>query len=635
MCGIVGYVGSKDGATLKDELPEQLGRLDYRGYDSAGLAWKTPEGIIEVVRRKGKIPVLIEALAPATVRGFVGIGHTRWATHGPPSDGNAHPQTDQEADGAPIRVAVVHNGIIENADDLKEMLRRRGHYFTSVTDTVVIPHLIRMYLDDGDDEITAIQKTLSVLRGAYAVAILIAGPEPVLYAARRQSPLVIGIAADGYYVASSEQAFVGEATELVELNDGEMVILKQGAPYDLRTFENETICRATEPLRLTLEEISRGDYRHFMLKEIFEQPEAIRRAFAGRISDNGSPVIDLGGIRTKPELAEWLAVDLERIVLVACGTAWHACRVGQRMLQKLIGLPVEVEYASEFITGYNPINDRTLVIAVSQSGETADTLEAVRKAKKQGARIWSICNVPRSTLTKEADSGMFLHSGVEKGVASTKAYTSMIVCLILFTLKLAEIRGTDRVTETGRREIIEAVRRLPEQIEDLLTLSAEIRALAERFADSTNFYYLGRGYNFPTALEGALKLKEISYIHAEGYPAAEMKHGPIALIDKDMPVVFIALRDDSTTYDKVRSNIEEVASRHGTVILIASEGDDLPARLMADGKVLCSFAIPNTLSVCSAILASIPLQLLAYHLADLRGCDIDQPRNLAKSVTVE
>ncbi|MDD5342429.1 MAG: glutamine--fructose-6-phosphate transaminase (isomerizing) [Patescibacteria group bacterium] len=670
MCGIIGFVGNPGSDQLRRILIGGLERMEYRGYDSAGMAWLEEDGCIRVVKTQGKVADLDRALNGIPVKGCVGIAHTRWATHGPPSDINAHPHTDQPNRMA--QIALVHNGIIDNASVLRERLRQEGREFVSETDTEVLAVLIGKFLEHGDDLVTAIQRTHALVKGAYAIVVLLKRGTGQLVAACHGSPLVVGVGEGCTFVASDRLAFVGTAKKTLFLEDDEMVILTADS-YDHRTLANQQVERELVELRISLDAIAKGGQKHFMLKEILEQPTVITNTLTGRVIDGPEPRVHLGGLRTKIEIGgrsmtigDFLQNHLERVVITACGTSWHAGLIGERMLEALLGLPVKVVYASEFITGFTPINNRTLVITISQSGETKDTIEAARKAKRQGAIVWNISNVVGSTLSRVADSGVYLHVGPEIGVASTKAFTAQIVALALFTLKLVELRNPAWVTDTRRQEIANALLALPAQMERVVADAKHARDIAFQFAcrsrwlcrcfkylaqsrtprsvswlmrliGASNALYLGRGYNFHAALEGALKLKEISYVHADGYAAGEMKHGSIALIDKRMPVVVIVPEkgEDEETYARVISNIEEVAARKGRVILIASEGDSNPEELRCGGKVERILWIPKTLAMLTPVLASIHLQLLAYHIAEMRGCPIDQPRNLAKSVTVE
>ncbi len=608
MCGIVGYVGNR---TATPVLIEGLKRLEYRGYDSAGVAIMNGKGV-ETRRAAGKISRLEAALDTSPVYGKMGIAHTRWATHGPPTETNAHPHVSQDG-----RIAVVHNGIIENATTLKAELEARGYVFQSDTDTEVLSHLIEAAYA-GNLE-AAVIEALRQVEGTYGIAVISSDEKEKIVAARKGSPLLLGIGEGEYYVASDASAILAHTRHVVYLDDGDVaVVTPEGYKVlDLNATAHE---KAVTRIDWDLAQIERGGYPHFMLKEIFEQPISIENTMRGRlIIEEGFS--KLGGLNiTKDDL---LAID--NIVITACGTSWHSALIGEMMIEELCRIPVEVEYASEFRYRNPIITPTTLCIVISQSGETADTLAAMREAKRRGARTLGLVNVVGSTIAREDDGGIYLHAGPEIGVASTKAFTSQVLALALFTLKLARLR--DMSVERGR-EMAQAMARLPGQIQDILERAPEIEAVADEFKRASNFLYLGRGYNFPAALEGALKLKEISYIHAEGYPAAEMKHGPIALIDEMMPVVFIAPHD--SVFEKITSNIQEVRARKGRIIAITTRNE--PSLV---GKIDYEFRIPETIDLLTPILASVPLQLLAYYIAVKRGCNVDQPRNLAKSVTVE
>ncbi|MBI2984823.1 MAG: glutamine--fructose-6-phosphate transaminase (isomerizing) [Candidatus Kerfeldbacteria bacterium] len=624
MCGIVGYIGQRPVLPL---LVQGLERVEYRGYDSAGVAWLEPPGQIVVRKRQGKVAELVSALSGQSTTSTVGLAHTRWATHGVPSDVNAHPHASCRHD-----VVLVHNGTIDNFRELRTTLEAEGHTFRSDTDSEVLVHLIERFLDQGDGLVQAVQKMHAVVSGAYGIVVMTNREPGRLVAARHGSPLVLGVADHGMFVASDATAFRSQTDRVVYLEDGEMAVMHE-REFTPLTLENQSITKEVERLEWTVEQIMKGGYPHFMLKEIMEQPEALRRTLAGRLSADGNARVVLGGLeRIRPFLVE----KLERVVITACGTSWHAGLIGKRMLEKILGLPVSVEYASELATGFSYIDGRTLCIAISQSGETKDTIAAARRAKTQGAVVWNIGNVVGASLTRVADAGMYLHVGPEIGVASTKAFTAQVAALSLFALCLAELRPSN-LTDQGRADIETALKALPDQVAQILAADDAVRQLAPEFKSATNCLFLGRGYNFPTALEGALKLKEISYIHAEGYPAGEMKHGPIALIDERMPVVVIAPQEGESevTYPKVMANLEEVAARRGRVTLIASRGDEHPQALQAEGKIDHVLWMPHTRAMFTPILAGVYCQLLAYHVAVLRGCDVDQPRGLAKSVTVE
>ncbi len=610
MCGIVGYTGRLDSVPI---LLEGLKRLEYRGYDSAGIAVLAGKGI-SLRRVAGKIARLEESLSKDNGRmaGPTGIAHTRWATHGVPSERNAHPQLDLSG-----RIAVVHNGIIENYEALKKFLAKEGHTFRSETDTEVLAHLIGHFYD-GTLE-TAVQKALREVRGTYGIAVVSSDEPEKIVGARNGSPLVVGVGQGENFVASDVCAILRHTRQVVYLADQEMAVLTPDA-VRTTTIENESIDKEIEEIAWNLEMAEKGGYEHFMLKEIFEQPRSIENGMRGRLVEETGDA-HLGGLN----LSEEKLRSLRRIIITACGTSWHAGLIGEYMIEEFARIPVEVEYASEFRYRSPIIEEDTLVVAISQSGETADTLAAMREAQRKGAKVLGICNVVGSTIAREADGGIYIHAGPEIGVASTKAFTSQITVLAILTLLLARMRA---MSQADGQRMVRALREIPSQVEQILAKADQVRAIAKAHKNHANFLYLGRGYNFPIALEGALKLKEISYIHAEGYPAAEMKHGPIALIDKNMPVVFIATRD--AAYEKMLGNLQEVKARHGRIIAVASEGDTLIAE-KADHVI----TIPRTLDALTPILAVIPLQLLAYEMAVERGCDVDQPRNLAKSVTVE
>jgi glucosamine--fructose-6-phosphate aminotransferase (isomerizing) len=608
MCGIVGYVGPQEATPI---LLEGLRKLEYRGYDSAGLAVVNGRGL-EIAKEAGRLSELEALVLEEPPSGRLGIAHTRWATHGPPTRVNAHPHLS--CDG---QIGVVHNGIIENAAALKERLVAAGHEFRSGTDTEVLAHLIEEH-DEGDLE-TAVRTALTKVEGTYGLAVVHGAEPDRIVAARMGSPLLIGLAPDAQYLASDAAAIVGHTRRVIYLEDGEMAVIT-AAGYKTTDLRNTHVDKRISEISWDVKEIQKGGFPHFMLKEIHEQPESLRNAMRGRLMLSDGTA-HLGGLNlTDEELAR-----IDRIVITACGTSWHAALVGEYMLEEATGIPVEVEYASEFRYRNPIVGPRTLVVVISQSGETADTQMAMREARRKGAKALGIINVVGSTIAREADGGIYLHAGPEIGVASTKAFTSQIVVLALLTLYL----GRRRLLSAERgREIALAMDRLPDQVQAILAREDEIREIARLYSDTTNALYLGRGYNFPVALEGALKLKEISYIHAEGYPAAEMKHGPIALIDENMPVVVLAIRD--SVYQKVISNIQEVKARGGRIVAIANDANG-ELRGLADHIV----TVPQTLDLLTPVLTAIPLQLLAYHIAVLRGCDVDRPRNLAKSVTIE
>jgi glucosamine--fructose-6-phosphate aminotransferase (isomerizing) len=608
MCGIIGYVGPRPAAQL---LLDGLKRMEYRGYDSAGIAVVNGTGVT-IEKAAGKLSQLEELVQGRLPKGTVGIGHTRWATHGAPTSANAHPHTDLLG-----RIALIHNGIIENAGAIRTLLEKRGHTFRSETDTEVLAHLVgSLYRGDLEEAVAA---ALREVDGAYGIAVVCSDEPDVLVAARKGSPLIVGVGDGEWFVASDASALLEHTRSVIYLDDGEMVVLnRQG--YRVRDLQVRTISKAVDQIEWDLDTIERGGYEHFMLKEIFEQPESLANTLRGHLLDEEGTARVTGINLSDEELAQF-----DRIVITACGTSWHSALIGEYMLEELARIPVEVEYASEF-RYRNPVVDaRTLVIGISQSGETADTLAAIREAKQRGARTIGLVNVVGSTIAREVHGGIYLHAGPEVGVASTKAFTSQVAALALVTLRIARRRS---MSILQGRQFIQALRALPDQIRQILEKADEVKRLAELFTGKANALYLGRGVNFPVALEGALKLKEISYIHAEGYPAAEMKHGPIALIDENMPVVVIAPRD--AVHAKIVSNIEEVRARGGKVIAITSDGDGEIAKLAA-----ATFTIPETLDLLTPILSVIPLQLFSYYVAVARGCNVDQPRNLAKSVTVE
>ena len=611
MCGIVGYVGPRNATPI---LLAGLKRLEYRGYDSAGVALLNGAGV-EVTKRPGKIHVLEDALAQAPSSATCAIAHTRWATHGAPNQPNAHPHTSRDGD-----IALVHNGIIENAAVIKEQLRKEGYPFTSETDTEVVVHLIDFLWEDGEPMEDAVAAALRQVDGAYGIAVVSSRDPNKIVVARNGSPLLIGVGQDGEMLAGSDAAAVIESTrDVVYLDDGDYAVLTADG-YRTYHLLGEEVQRGVHEVTWDLDAIEKGGFEHFMLKEIFEQPSSLADVMRGRLlTDEG--YARLGGILDH----QFDLGRIQRIVITACGTSWHAGLVGDYMLEELAQIPVSVEYASEFRYRNAVLEEGTLTLAISQSGETADTLAALKESQRRGMKTMGIVNAVGSTIARETDFGIYLHAGPEIGVASTKAFTSQLVALALFTLFMGRRREMSAVEG---HEIVQHLEVLPGQVEEVLKLNDEIRDLAAEYKDAHNFLYLGRGYQFPVALEGALKLKEVSYIHAEGYPAAEMKHGPIALIDENMPVVALAPRDP--IYSKVVSNIEEVKARQGRILAIVS--DDAPE---LQGKVDHMIKVPQTLPHLLPVLTTIPLQLLAYHIAVMRGCDVDQPRNLAKSVTVE
>jgi glucosamine--fructose-6-phosphate aminotransferase (isomerizing) len=612
MCGIVGYLGPREAGPV---LIQGLRRLEYRGYDSAGISVLDDDGSVATVKKAGKLAELEVAIDGNMPTGTVGIGHTRWATHGPPNEINAHPHFSTDRD-----ICLIHNGIIENAEILRRKLTEEGYTFRSDTDTEVVVHLIDHLWGPDMTLEEAVGAALLRVEGAYGVAVISSRDPEKLVLARNGSPLLLGVGRDGEFVAASDAAAVVAVTrDVVYLEDGDLAVVDRDG-YRVVHLERGVVEPVVHRVTWDLSAIEKGGYEHFMLKEITEQPQSLRDVMRGRLlEEEGSA--RLGGVTVSDtELSH-----IDRIVITACGTSWHAGLIGEYMLEEMARIPVEVEYASEFRYKNPVIHDGTLVLAISQSGETADTLAALQEAKRHGAPTMGIVNAVGSSIARTTDFGVYLHAGPEIGVASTKAFTSQIVALALFSLYMGRRRG---LSVLDGREMVAALQALPGQVEEILRGADDIRRLAERYADATNFLYLGRGYQFPVALEGALKLKEVSYIHAEGYPAAEMKHGPIALIDENMPVVFLAPRDG--VYGKVVSNIEEVKARQGRVIAVVSDGAD-----ELEGKVDHLIRIPQTLPQLLPVLASVPLQLLAYHIAILRGCDVDQPRNLAKSVTVE
>jgi len=610
MCGIVGYIGSQNALPL---LLNGLHRLEYRGYDSAGVALWTDEGIW-MQKAAGKIAELERILPAEPPQSTLGIGHTRWATHGEPNSVNAHPHCDCSR-----RIAVVHNGIIENFTLLRDELIRKGHTFQSQTDSEVLCHLFEEYLERGMELGEAVRQGLACVHGTYGLAIIDRDHPDTLVAARNGSPLVIGHGEEEFFLASDAAPLVGVIKSVTYLDDGELAVLTRSG-MTVRTIENCPVDKHAEPIDLDLQQIEKAGYAHFMLKEIMEQPSTLADTLRGRLMwEEGTA--RLGGIEHDFESLLYA----RRIVLTACGTSWHSALIGEFMFEELLGIPVEVEYASEFRYRNPIVNDDSVVIAISQSGETADTLAAIREAKRKRSKVYGICNVVGSSIARETDAGVYLHAGPEIGVASTKAFTSQVTVLALITLLLGRMRS---ISSARGRELVSELQAIPGKIRTILEQHEEIRQIAEIHQYVRNCLYLGRGYNYPVALEGALKLKEIAYVHAEGYPAAEIKHGPIALIDNQMPVVVIATRD--SIYEKILSNIEEVRARSGRVIAIATEGDQ-------EIKKHAQYVIyvPQTIEMLSPLLTIIPLQLFAYYMAILRNCDVDQPRNLAKSVTVE
>lgn len=612
MCGIVAYLGHKEAYPI---LIKGLYRLEYRGYDSAGIALLNDE--LKIFKSKGKVDELVNLTKPLNLKGKTGIAHTRWATHGEPNDLNAHPHYSQSHN-----LAIIHNGIIENYRILREELINRGYKFISQTDTETLVHLIEdIMINEKVDLPEAVRIALNQVIGAYAIVVISKNHPDMLIAARKSSPLVVGIGKDEFLIASDATPIVEYTRDVVYLNDEEMAIVKLGQELKIKTIKNQDTTPYIEKLELNLSALEKGGYPHFMLKEIFEQAKSIKDSLRGRVNLEWGEV-KLGGIADY--LQKMIAAD--RIIMVGCGTSWHAALVGEYIFEEVARIPVEVEYASEFRYRDPIIHETDVVIAISQSGETADTLAAIELAKSKGATIIGICNVVGSSIARATHAGSYTHAGPEIGVASTKAFTAQVTVLLLMALNIAQKKGS--ITQTRIQTIIAELAQIPEKIEQILAKNDQIKEIAELYKNSTNALYLGRGYNFPVALEGALKLKEISYIHAEGYPAAEMKHGPIALIDEEMPAVFIAT--NKGIYEKVLSNIQEVKARKGRIIAIVTEHDHDVVE-MADHII----EIPETEEMLVPLLATVPLQLLSYHIAVMRGCNVDMPRNLAKSVTVE
>ncbi len=612
MCGIVAYLGRRHAYPV---LMNGLYRLEYRGYDSAGLALLNDD--LQVYKTKGKVSDLEAFVIGKNISGSVGIAHTRWATHGEPNNINAHPHVSPSGN-----MALIHNGIIENYIYLKEELIRRGYTFRSSTDTEVIIHLIEDFMLNVQVPLEeAVRMAMDQVIGAYAIVVISKHDPHKLIAARKASPLVVGIGDGEFFVASDPTPIVEYTKNVVYLNDEEIAILELDQELKIRTIRNQEKVPYVEKLEMNLSQLEKGGFDHFMLKEIFEQPRSIRDSLRGRLNA-GQGIVYLGGIRD----FEQKLVNAERIIIVACGTSWHAGLVGEYLLEDIARVNVEVEYASEFRYRNPIICEKDIVIAISQSGETADTLAAIELAKQKGATILGICNVVGSSIARATHAGSYTHAGPEIGVASTKAFTAQVTILTVMALMIADKKGTIR--RSRFHHLLNELEKIPSKVEKALLLNDKIRELAGIFKSATNFLYLGRGYSFPVAMEGALKLKEISYIHAEGYPAAEMKHGPIALIDEEMPVVVVATNKE--LYDKVLSNIQEVKARKGIIIALVKEGDTSVASL-ADYVI----ELPDTEESLMPLVATVPLQLLSYHIAVMRGCNVDQPRNLAKSVTVE
>ena len=613
MCGIVGYIGNKDAVSI---LLKGLQRLEYRGYDSAGIACNKKNSI-QVFKTKGKVSDLKKIIAENSIQSPIGIGHTRWATHGPPNQVNAHPHFS--GDGS---LALIHNGIIENYSAIKSALEAKGHKFVSETDTEVLVHLIEdIIYNEKISLFEAVRVALDEVIGAYAIIVMQKGKIDEFVAARKGSPLLIGIGRNEYYVASDATPIIEYTNNVIYLEDGHIARINKNENIEIKNIKNKNITPYIQELKLNIDAIEKGVFNHFMLKEIYEQPSSIQDTMRGRL-DPVTKEIKLGGILEYQQKI----VTANRIIIVACGTSWHAGLIGEYIIEDFARIPVEVEYASEFRYRNPIINSKDIVLAISQSGETADTLAAISLAKEKGATILGICNVVGSSIARLTHAGIYTHAGPEIGVASTKAFTTQVIVLILMALKISQKNGN--LTLSDYHQLIRELELIPTKAKKVLKINEKIKKIAFEFKDSTNFLYLGRGYNFPVALEGALKLKEISYIHAEGYPAAEMKHGPIALIDDKMPIVVIATKQGN--YEKVISNIQEVKARGGKIIAIINEGDEV-----VNDIVDYSIEIPNCPDELSPLLTNIPLQLLSYHIAVLRGCNVDQPRNLAKSVTVE
>ena len=615
MCGIVGYIGHRDAYSI---ILNGLKRLEYRGYDSSGIALYDGENI-KLCKTKGKVADLeLKVSKEMATIGNLGIGHTRWATHGEPNDVNSHPHYSNSKD-----LVIIHNGIIENYNVLKKELINRGYTFYSDTDTEVLVNLIEEIKKNENVKLgKAVQIALNEVVGAYAIAVFDRKKPDEIVVAKLGSPLAIGIGDNEFFIASDASPFIEFTNNAIYLEDDELAIIKLDKDIKIRKIKDDTfVAPYVQKLKLNLEQIEKGGYDHFMLKEIYEQPSVIKDTFRGRLLANKG-IIKLGGLENYIEKF----INADRIIIIACGTSWHAGLVAEYIFEDLARIPVEVEYASEFRYRNPVITERDVVIAISQSGETADTLAAIKLAKEKGAFVYGICNVVGSTISRTTDSGTYTHAGPEIGVASTKAFTTQITVLTLIALKLAKIKGT--ISQSNYRLHLNALEAIPDQVNNALKKNGDIEEIAKVFKDATNFLYLGRGYNFPVALEGALKLKEISYIHAEGYPAAEMKHGPIALIDEQMPIVVIAI--NSNHYEKVVSNIQEIKARKGKIIAVVTEGDTI-VREIADYVM----EVPNTPEALSPLVTTIPLQLLSYHIALMLGRNVDQPRNLAKAVTVE
>lgn len=628
MCGIVGYVGHREASQF---LIEGLRRLEYRGYDSSGVAAIDSGGHMAVTKTKGRIENLVECLAQNPICGKIGVGHTRWATHGQPSDENAHPHI-----GGSEVLAIVHNGVIENYQQLKEHLINKGYIFHSATDSEIIGHLISDYLQNASEAeingiatqsvagtyaplVAAVKHAIAQLRGTYGIVVLFRDYPDVLVCARLGSPMVIGVGEGEHFIASDATAMVGHTDKIVYLADHELAVITHDSLQVMHRDQGQ-IAHAVQTLEQDDSSVSLAGYAHYMLKEIHEQPQSLRNAMRGRLSQDDATAV-FGGLNLGTQQLR----QVDRIILTACGTSWHAALVGEYVIEELAGIPVEVEYASELRYRNPPLGDKTLVFAITQSGETADTLAALRECKRKGHHTLAICNVVGSTIAQESEGGIYLHAGPEIGVASTKAFTAQCTVLAMLALFFGRQR---HVSYGAGRAIIQHLEQLPERVEQALGCDEAVQEIAKKYQHCNNFLYLGRQYNFPTALEGALKLKEISYIHAEGYPAAEMKHGPIALVDEKTPSVFVIPPD--FVYEKVMANMEEIKARGGSIIAIVSEGDTEVCKLTDD-----IIEVPLVDDFLQPIVMSVPLQLLAYHIAVLRDCDVDKPRNLAKSVTVE
>ena len=617
MCGIVGYTGFQDAYNI---VINGLRRLEYRGYDSAGIVLDTPGGSFQVAKTKGKVDDLVQVSTELDKTAHVGMGHTRWATHGVPSDRNSHPHLSNSG-----KIALVHNGIIENYDTIKTMLLEKGYSFQSETDTEVLVNLIEYFMEINRDFDfpTAVRFALNEVYGAYAITVMHDDYPGLLVVARLGSPLAIGLGTKEYFIASDASPFVEFTKEAIYLEEGHMATISLEKGVEIRTIvDNSVIIPEVQQLKLSLEQIEKGGYEHFMLKEIFEQPKSILDTMRGRLLVEEG-IIKMAGIWDHQERL----TNASRIIIIACGTSWHAGLIGEYLIEEFARIPVEVEYASEFRYRNPILSEKDVVIAISQSGETADTMAALKLAKERGAFIYGICNVVDSSIARITDAGSYTHAGPEIGVASTKAFTAQLTILSLIALKLGKHNG--HLSNQEFMKLITELDQLPTKVQEVLDSTNEhVKEIAKNYIDATNFLYLGRGYNYPSALEGALKLKEISYIHAEGYPAAEMKHGPIALIDENMPIVIIAPKRGH--YDKIVSNVQEIKARKGQVIAVVNDGDEQVAS-MADHVI----EIPDTSECFSPIIAAVPLQLLSYYIAVYRGANVDQPRNLAKSVTVE